>query len=713
MRSIQIDTISQKFLWRALPLSALLMAMIWVAAALFVEWTIRAEGKRIVARAASDRVAQIRSHITAVIESARIASRNELLVSSLLDPDSRAFVLAAFMRSLRLPGIGEAAGFVLLDYSGGLIADAGPLIAAGQRHLPLPGDGESIVLSADWLRAVFPIRYGGATEGYFLVHIPTTAMLIVLVSDASQLGETTIRLGEAILHDGCCTTDSAPTIRSARLPVEGFPGLTVELLIDRSTLFPVIFQLNWFLLGAFGADILVLLGVSLFAAAAVVRPLHRMVGDIRLVSRPEALRLEGYERAPREIRFLASAFNSAAGEIAVEIRQRQKALREAEANAAHNALLAAVIEHSSNGITISDARAPGQPFVYANPAFFRITGYQPADVIGRHRDFLNERAPNQEAVAHLREAVAAGRDIRLEMSDVRKDGSEYWNQLSLYAVHDADGTVSHIIGVQIDVTEQRRARDTMAQTAHLTSLGEMATGLAHELNQPLNVIRLAALNLAAQLEGGPALPASVAHKLDRIQKNVTRAGTIIEHMKIFGRGDSGPPAPFRLRDALDGALQIIGSELRSFGIEVRRRAEADDLFACGKPLAIEQVAINLALNARDAIVARRAGGGPAENDWIEFEIAARGGMAVLSVEDTGGGIPEAIQAQIFAPFFTTKPVGKGSGLGLSVSFGIAADLGGTLTVGNTARGAKFELCLPLATRNAPPASTTPASEPAS
>ena len=256
-----------------------------------------------------------------------------------------------------------------------------------------------------------------------------------------------------------------------------------------------------------------------------------------------------------------------------------------------------------------------------------------------------------------------------------------------------------LVCVETDITELRRTQAISIRNSHLISLGEMATGLAHELNQPLNIIRLASLNLASQLSSEPSLASSVAEKVARIGRNIDRAANIIEHMKIFGRGDSGPNTSLRLHEAAEGALQIVGAELRNSGIEIVTKFEAKSPAVNGKMLAVEQVIVNLLLNARDAISARRSADGHDRGDRITLATASGEGMGTLAIEDTGGGIPPEIQSRIFEPFFTTKPPGQGTGLGLSISFGIMKDLGGGLTVVNAAQGARFELRLPLADAN--------------
>ena len=260
--------------------------------------------------------------------------------------------------------------------------------------------------------------------------------------------------------------------------------------------------------------------------------------------------------------------------------------------------------------------------------------------------------------------------------------------------------VGRFIVLGLDYTEQRRQESKVIHMSKLATLGEVATGMAHELNQPLNVIRMAAENALGRPGSDAETAAYVRAKLERIVAQVERAAKLIDHMRIFGRRGAASDATHDPLAAVDGALKILGEQMRVAAIAVTVRGTPGlCLIHCDQAL-IEQVILNLLLNARDAIEDRRRrtpGGTVAGRIEVSIDILVQSeasGRVKLAVSDNGGGIPKDILPRLFEPFFTTKPAGKGTGLGLSVSYGIVRDLGGTLSVVNIGEGACFEIELP-------------------
>ena len=251
-----------------------------------------------------------------------------------------------------------------------------------------------------------------------------------------------------------------------------------------------------------------------------------------------------------------------------------------------------------------------------------------------------------------------------------------------------------------DVTRWHPARGRMRSGRDYLSSGiaaaEIAAGMAHELSQPLASIGLAAENAAAALTAAPADIALVAQKLERISQQAARAARLIDHMRFFGRRESGEVQPIDLSVALDGALLILDARLRRTKVEIVRDI-ADDLpKVLGTLVLLEQVMINLIANACDAFKAARP---PVERDRRRIEVTGfvAGEVVILTIADHAGGIPEGDLPRVFQPFFTTKPAEEGTGLGLSISHGIITDMGGTMTARNSRDGAVFELRLPVDT----------------
>lgn len=287
-----------------------------------------------------------------------------------------------------------------------------------------------------------------------------------------------------------------------------------------------------------------------------------------------------------------------------------------------------------------------------------------------------------------------------------RDGEEFEVQLMIAPLEEIDqitkrpseGMQRDLVVFAVDQTSKRIEENNLYQMSKLASLGEVATGLAHEINQPLGVIRLAATNALTGLQKGMPNDHMEA-KLNRIIQQTVRMSRIIDHMRIFGRKSGMRLEPSDPMDAIDGALQVVGAQLRLENVSVSVNGGSDDVRVLCRQDQLEQVVINLLQNARDAIRERRRSVGVEYLGAISIEMAlehldTRAPLVCISVKDNAGGIPDQVIEKVFQPFFTTKPPGQGTGLGLSVSFGIIRDHGGTLSVENAFEGAVFTIRLP-------------------
>jgi signal transduction histidine kinase len=239
-----------------------------------------------------------------------------------------------------------------------------------------------------------------------------------------------------------------------------------------------------------------------------------------------------------------------------------------------------------------------------------------------------------------------------------------------------------------DLTKQKAMDSQLLQTAKLATLGEMSTGMAHELNQPLNIIKLALSNLKNSLEKGRATEESIISRLDRIDSAVARASTIIDHMRAFGRVAGEDYTPFIVSSCISTASDLVREPMNANGISLFLDVETQ-ASVLGNAIQFEQVLINMINNARDAILAHGSSGSITIRQILEAE------SVTITIEDTGGGIPAEALPHIFEPFYTTKPVGKGTGLGGSISYGIIQDMQGSIWAENVIGGARISIRLPL------------------
>ncbi|MDG1461709.1 MAG: PAS-domain containing protein, partial [Luminiphilus sp.] len=244
-----------------------------------------------------------------------------------------------------------------------------------------------------------------------------------------------------------------------------------------------------------------------------------------------------------------------------------------------------------------------------------------------------------------------------------------------------------------DNTEEYERQIQLEQSNKLATLGEMAAGIAHELNQPLQAIKLTANNLMLQARGNKAVPnQKLLLKLGRIDSQVDRAAVITDHMRQSARLANEEQAEADIASVVRDTHLLVESSLRLKSITFR--TELAPSLPAGKihPIRLEQVLLNLINNAQDAINDQKFG---QRRPWILLKAYLTGDQTLcLSIEDSAGGIGDDVVDRIFDPFYTTKEVGKGTGLGLSISYGIINDAGGTLSVSNTKHGAKFTITLP-------------------
>ncbi len=306
---------------------------------------------------------------------------------------------------------------------------------------------------------------------------------------------------------------------------------------------------------------------------------------------------------------------------------------------------------------------------------------------------------------------------RTELTLLRSDDTTFDAELSSLAI--TFGGRPAVQTVLRDITQSKAVQSQLIQTAKLATLGEMAAGMAHELSQPMNVIRMAAEGAMLDASAGGTGDLASRAALEIISSQATRMGEIIDHMRIFSRKQSDEVGIFDPVPSVHEAVAMVESQLRAEDITLVLDCEPETALLQGRPVHLEQVLLNLLTNARDSLRSRLAtqplrATAKVQDPWqatmtlsvrwadgdgeptrsIEAIIPPK--TLEITVEDNGTGIPAQVIERIFEPFFTTKEVGTGTGLGLSVSFSLIASMRGTMEAFNTAHGACFRIVLPLA-----------------
>ncbi len=353
----------------------------------------------------------------------------------------------------------------------------------------------------------------------------------------------------------------------------------------------------------------------------------------------------------------------------------------------------ALIDNSSQGILVHRNLSP----LHANRALLDLFGYESLDELLALESTAVLFAPEERARHNQYHAARLRGDDappNYDTKGLRKNGAEIWLNNRPYRIRwDDDWAVCSNL---FDITAARSLRSQVTQVSKLAALGEMTTGVAHELSQPLNIIQMAAESSLESMEGGSYSLDMVKDKLARIVAQTERAGAIVDHMRTFGDVSFGNTETVDILDVTARAVAMVKESFRLKGITVSTVFPDKCQNILGNRSNLEQVVSNILVNARDAIFESRK----IRDELTEGRITVRvednvdSGMVTLAITDTGAGIPGEVIDRIFEPFFSTKEIGKGVGMGLATSYGIVRDMGGTIKAANGEDGAIISVILP-------------------
>jgi PAS domain S-box-containing protein len=272
------------------------------------------------------------------------------------------------------------------------------------------------------------------------------------------------------------------------------------------------------------------------------------------------------------------------------------------------------------------------------------------------------------------------RDVEITLK--KKDGSTFLAEISLTLIEKKSGTPVAFVAIIRDVSMKKRLDLQLINNARLASLGEMATGLAHEINQPLNTISLTLDNFLYEINRIESIDKSYFNtKSEKIFNNIYRIKNIIEHIRDFSRyQDDRSLVAFDLHKSITNAISLISEEFRFKEIELVTDFEKSGCYVLGNVFKFEQVILNLLSNARDALDEKKKASPETTGSYVKIHTFTKNKFVYVAVEDNGTGIkPEDID-KVLLPFYSTKEVGKGTGLGLSVSYGIIKEMNGTFEI---------------------------------
>src|SRR5215471_6346097 len=359
---------------------------------------------------------------------------------------------------------------------------------------------------------------------------------------------------------------------------------------------------------------------------------------------------------------------------------------------ASNNLLQSIIEGTSEAVYLKDFQGR---YLLMNFAGARLLGYSPEEIVGKtDREIFP--AHEAETIMNIdRQVMDTGQMVTLE-DVLTSTGTSRTYLTTKNPYRDPQGKVIGVLGISLDVTERRRMEQHIEKAQRMESIGTFSGGIAHDFNNLLTVIKGYSYLAHADAEGQPAIRESV----DQITKATSRAASLVDQLLAFSRRQVLQPRVINLNDIVSNLRKML-DRLIGEDVQIQTRLASDLGTVKADPGQVEQVLMNLAANARDAM----PGGGRLIVETANINLnrsslgpdfnVPPGFYARLTVSDTGIGMDAKTQAHIFEPFFTTKAAGRGTGLGLATVYGIVNQSGGHIGVDSQpGSGSTFRIYLP-------------------
>jgi PAS domain S-box-containing protein len=381
--------------------------------------------------------------------------------------------------------------------------------------------------------------------------------------------------------------------------------------------------------------------------------------------------LQGHDELAR----LSRAFDAMADEVAHTQRRLQediaKRIEVQKALRASEEQYRAMFDASIDGLALW---SPDGAIVDINPALWRMYGYSDEVLLARDPEKPIRQA-RRPALDKILPAVARGVPFHTEVTDQRKDESSF--EVEVHGIPMQYQAKPHMLTISRDITEKKRAgeelvrqREMLHQREKLAALGSLLAGVAHELNNPLSVVVARAAILEERDD--PA----IAEMASKIRAAAERCARIVRTFLAMARKQQPERVPVAIGEVLLAALDITGYALKTSGVEVALDLDKHVPLVLADGDQLHQVFMNLIINAQQALQDQS----PPRKLSLTSRFDASSNVVRIAVADNGPGIPEAVRNRIFEPYFTTKPVGVGTGVGLAVCLGIIEAHGGTLTV---------------------------------
>ncbi len=343
-----------------------------------------------------------------------------------------------------------------------------------------------------------------------------------------------------------------------------------------------------------------------------------------------------------------------------------------------------VAENTVNPLQITDINGK---MIYVNPAFINVSGYDKEELLGQSPRVFGSGKHSKKFWAKMWETIQSGKVWVGEVENKRKNGEPFYTQLLVSPILDPDSRVSGFFGIHRDLSDKRTLEKQLIHTQKMESIGTLAAGIAHEVGNPL-----ASISAIVQVVLRSTEDEFIKEKLGLVKNQVTRISKIIRDLVDFSRPSNYELQVTDINKNITEAVEIIkvGAKTKSIDLDTVLNKNIPPLPLIADQL--QQIFVNILLNAVDAITEKE----DQSNNKILVTTDMNEDEVIITIADTGPGIPEEIFGKIFEPFFTTKKRGKGTGLGLWVSYGIIKSFQGDIKVkSKVGEGTSFIISIPI------------------
>ena len=338
-----------------------------------------------------------------------------------------------------------------------------------------------------------------------------------------------------------------------------------------------------------------------------------------------------------------------------------------------------LLKTSPDGIIITDLEGR---ITEASDVAFQLFGIQDRNMIeGMQLMEFIPKSSKKALVEIMSTTIMEGMVQNFEIKLKRIDHSEFTSEISTSQIRDNNSETIALMSVIRDISERKLFEKQLRHSERMTGIGELATGMAHEINQPLNTISLSIDNIVYSIDNKTITESYLKTKINKVFDNITRIKKIIDHVRTFSRDqDDFVQGSFEINTSIQNSISMISEQFAHKEIDLSFRPDKNIPPVNGNAYRFEQVILNMLINAKDAVEEKKKKDCDKSKKKVEVLTKLENKQIIIEVKDNGIGIAPEDVDKVLLPFFTTKAPGQGTGLGLSISYGIIKELSGDIEI---------------------------------